>query len=103
MSEFIKLRDIERLNIESFRRVTYKMWDPGERKMQVENEPFKGSKKYLQFGLEDGNIIELTQSQYSQILGALIPPEVLANKSVGVSNNGKEGMEIRYFFNKLED
>lgn len=108
MSEFVKMSSLVdgQFTITGIQGFKYKMWDPGAKKMQVMNEPTKGFRKVYQVETDKG-ILDLGTGQIGAVLEALLSVgtgEVkLFGSTVSVKSNGKTGMDIRYFFDGVDE
>ena len=103
MKEFKKLNQIQRFNVVSVSKPFWKMFDTQTGKFLTLDQPCKGySKKYriesdlFQFEVSASNLGDMLEQCFStgkKLLGA----------TFNLKNNGKTGIEIRYFFNIQTD
>lgn len=82
---------------------TWKKWDPEQRKMLMSDTYQEGYRKVYGVDTNHGKL-DLGSGQIGNILEACMKNGVadLNNKTIEVKSNGKTGMDIRYFFNKIE-
>jgi hypothetical protein len=82
----------------------WKMWDNTQRKMLVSDVWQKGYKKeYL--AETDKGMLNLSASQVGILLETVMRngEADLNGRTFQVKSNGKSGMDIRYFFNAVQD
>lgn len=104
--EYIKLSDGLHFTVNKVAGFTYKMWDVGGKKMVTSDSWKEGFTKKWQVETDKG-ILDLSQSQLSACLVTTFDVRTqmadIANAKFQVKTNGKTGMEIRYFFNRVDD
>jgi len=100
LSELVD-KDFTVLSVKGF---TFKRWNNEERKMEVSDEWKEGfSKKYL---VEtDKGMLDMGTGQLASLLEAVFYNGVadINGQRFKVKSNGKSGMDIRYFFNRITE
>jgi len=100
LSELVD-KDFTVLSVKGF---TFKRWNNEERKMEVSDEWKEGfSKKYL---VEtDKGMLDMGTGQLASLLEAVFYNGVadINGQRFKVKSNGKSGMDIRYFFNRMKE
>lgn len=106
MADFIKLKDLvgKQFTINKVNGYKFKYWDTGSSRMIVEDKYFDGARKVYQVETDKGTL-DLGTGQIGNLLEATFKDGKadLNGKTFEVKSNGKEGMEIRYFFNLVPD
>ena len=102
MQEYIKLGALvgQVFTVNKVGGYQFKMWNPQTNKMDVSDTPQKGFQKKYRVETDKG-ILELSQSQLSQLLEQVVKEGVadVNGRSYEVKSNGKTGVDIRYFLN----
>lgn len=108
MDTFIKLKDLsskkETFMIEGVFGPVWKMWDVGQKKMVISKTPMSGMRKTYTISTDKGRF-----DSGEQNLGTLFclcsqdGQADLIGKKFQVTDNGKEGMDVRYFFNYVRE
>ncbi len=102
--EFKKLSEVQSFKVVKVVKSFYQKWNEAEKKYERSDTPSKGfSQRYL---VEmDDCIINMSKAQVGEMLvGSLDGSGAdIAGKSFTVRNNGKTGIEIRYFINPMGD
>lgn len=108
MSEYVKMKDLvgEEVTITGIQSFKYKMWNDAEKRMMASDTPKEGHRKVYQVETDRG-LLDVGVGQMGNILEALMSPmdgEVsLFGSTILVKSNGKEGMDIRYFFEQVKE
>lgn len=104
MEAYVKLKDLvgstfEVLEVPSY---TYKKWDDSEKKMLVSDLYVEGYRKLYQVKTNKGRL-DMGTGQLGNLLEAVFyqGKADLIGKTFEVKSNGKDGMDIRYFFNVI--
>jgi|DEB0MinimDraft_6_1074348.scaffolds.fasta_scaffold18121_2 hypothetical protein len=78
---------------------SWKKWNSEAKKMEVSQTPEKGYRKVYTFDTNEG-ILDLGVGQLGTLLTECFDVKSnLIGATFDVKSNGKEGMDIRYFFN----
>lgn len=106
MADYTKLSDLvnSTFTINKFYGYKFKMWDNNEKKMLISDTWQNGYRKI--YGVEtDKGVLDLSGSQVGALLEAVVRngEANLIGRTFQVKSNGKTGMEIRYFFNPVQD
>lgn len=107
--EYIKLKELKRFKILQGFGFKYKRWNDTTKKYESSEEwktpKERWQKKYDYKIMTDNGerYLELSSSQVGQLLELCLigDTSMLANNYFSVRNNGKQGKEIRYFFNRI--
>jgi len=101
MPNYLKLKDLTEIKVNRVSAPVWERWNAEESKMEKATEPTKDFKKRYYIDLGNDNVVAISSSQLGVMLEAANEKGQvdLAGKEFEVKNNGKEGMEIRYFFN----
>ena len=83
---------------------TWKKWDANENKMLMSEEWQEGYAKKYQLDTDKGTL-DLGTGQLSSLLEAVYKDGKadIIGRTFKVKSNGKQGMDIRYFFNAVRD
>jgi len=103
--QFLKLSQINQFTIEKFIGKKFKKWDQMNKKMLESPTWQEGYRLMYKFEVKEG-ILELSKSQVSEMCASILDQNASANlvgRSFNVKNNGKTGMDIRYFFNPIKN
>lgn len=99
---YIKLKDISEFTINNFEQKIYKRWDTNLKKMDTSEVWSQGYNLVYTFNTDKG-LLDLSHGQLGQILALCYNPTTgearITGKQISVKTNGKQGIEIRYFFN----
>lgn len=102
MNEYIKLKDLigKEFTVTAVSGYKWKKWDPVQNKMLVSDSYEAGYRKLYQVTTDKG-VVDMGSGQLGNLLEAVFfqGSADLINKTFDVKSNGKEGMDIRYFFN----
>jgi hypothetical protein len=103
--DYIKLSNLvgEKMTIEKVWGYKFKMWDQPTNKMIVQDSWFKGARKVYEVDTDKGKM-DLGQGQIGTLLELVMRDGVadLNQRTFEVKSNGKTGMDIRYYFNPVE-
>ena len=105
---FVKLSDLSKSKstfmVEDVKPPVYKMWDSGSKKMVTSSVPMSGMSKKYPISTDKGDL-DLGEQNFGTLLALTFKDGVseLIGRKFQVSDNGKEGMEIRYFFKAVEE
>lgn len=85
-------------------RYTYKKWDNEAKKMIMSHEWQEGYRKLYPVTTDKGKL-DLGSGQIGSLLEAVMKDgrSDLINRTFHVKSNGKQGMDIRYFFNPVKN
>ena len=104
MAEYTKLSNLvgEEITIQSVSGMTYKKWDNDNKKMLMSPIYMDGYRKLYQVVTDKGQL-DLGSGQLGSLLEAVFSggKSDLINKTFHVKSNGKQGLDIRYFFNEV--
>lgn len=95
---FVKLSELNCFTVKSVSRPIWKLWQDG--KMLESDIPVKGYREEYKVDTDKGTL-GLSSNQLAQLLLAcnIEGKSDIIGRTFSVRNNGKTGMEIRYFFN----
>lgn len=100
-NKYTKLSQLvgDKFTVEKVWGYKFKEWLPGEKRFRVEDKYFEGSRKVYEVDTDKGKL-DLSAGQLGAILVAVFKngEASLNGNSFSVKSNGKEGMDIRYFF-----
>jgi hypothetical protein len=105
---FVKLGDLSKSQstfmVEDVGTPVYKMWDAGAKKMVSSPTPVTGMSKKYPLKTDKGDL-DLGEQNFGTLLALTFKDGVseLIGRKFQVKDNGKEGLEIRYYFNLVED
>jgi hypothetical protein len=106
MQPYVKLRDLvgSTFEVKSVNGYTFKFWDNTEKKMLSSDVYIEGYSKKYQVETNKG-MLDLGSGQLGNLLEAVFyqGKADLIGKTFEVKSNGKEGMDIRYYFNVLKE
>lgn len=106
-TKFVKLSGLvgDTFTVEQITGFNYQKWDSDEKKMLIEHEPTKGYRKVWKVETDKG-ILNIGDGQLGSLLVASFDPKAGGSQfnesTYKVKSNGKEGIEIRYFFDLVE-
>jgi len=94
--------------VESFHGYMWQKWNDAEKKFEKSKEYQEGMQKSysLKIKVKDGeDWLNLTEGQMKSVLLATLKDGVakLVGAGLKAKSNGKEGMDIRYYFTPLKD
>ena len=102
---YVKLKDLvnRQFTIQEVKGFSYKLWDQAQKTMLFSPTFVKGYRKIWALETSEGTL-DVSASQLGTMLESVCynGNSVLKGKSFEVKSNGKEGQEIRYFFNLRE-
>lgn len=104
--EYIRLKDLvdKEFTVEEVTGWKWKKWDADNKKMLVASEYQEGYAKKYQVKTDKG-MLDIGTGQMGSLLEASFDYRIGGSQFNGetfqVKSNGKSGMEIRYFFNKV--
>ena len=103
---FTKLSNLvgETITIKRVDGYKFKAWDPTSKKMLISDNYQKGYRKLYQV-LTDKGQLDLGSGQIGSLLEAVFKngEADLINKTFHIKSNGKQGMDIRYFFSEVKE
>lgn len=105
-NKFVKLKDLvgSTIKVDAIKSPKWRMWDAAASKFQWSNEKQKGMQKCYFLDTDKG-MVTVSASQ----VGAMLEEALVGHTSVitgqrfSIASNGKEGKDIRYFFNRVEE
>jgi len=106
MSDFVKLKDLvgDNFTVKKVLGYKFKKWSDEEKRMIVSEVKQEGFRKRYQVETDKG-VLDLGTGQMGNLLEPVFH-DGLADinlRTFEVKSNGKEGMDIRYFFNPLPE
>jgi hypothetical protein len=105
MVEFVKLSSLvdSEFTVLSVGPFVYKLWDDVNKKMLVSPSYEKGYRKIYPVVTDKGQL-DMGPGQLGNLLEAVFHngKADLINQTFSVKSNGKQGMDIRYFFNPVK-
>ena len=100
---YIKLKDIQEFTIKSFVKKYWGYWNDQEKKFYRADKWQEGYSPKWSFQIDKG-ILDISKDQLGQMLvGTFDWKKALIGTSFTVKTNGKQGMEIRYYLNVLNE
>jgi len=106
MNDYTKLSSLVNgtFTITKFNGYKWKMWDNVEKKMLISDTWQKDYRKVYQVETDRG-LLDLSASQTGVLLETVVRNGIadLNGRTFQVKSNGKSGMDIRYFFNAIQD
>lgn len=101
---FVYLKNTPTFTIKSFKSKAWKKWDAENKKMLSSVSWLEGYRPMYSFELDNGNILEISRDQLSQCLVAAFEAgKPLAGMSFVAKDNGKEGLEKRWYINQAKN
>jgi hypothetical protein len=104
--DYTKLSNLigDNFTIEKIWGFRFKKWDNDNKKMLTSEKYEQGYRKLYEVDTDKGKM-DLGSGQVGTLLEAVFKDGTadLNGKTFEVKSNGKEGMEIRYFFNEVKD
>lgn len=101
--DFVKLKDVDNFTITKFVKKFWRMWNSQTNRYEMSDSWQQGYEKRYRFETNKG-LLDLSQNQLGQLLtNAFDWGMKLEGTTFSVKNNGKQGMEIRYYFNVVKD
>lgn len=102
--KYLKLKEISGFTVEKVWGYNWQKWDENENKMIREQKYFEGARKIYDIDCKEGKL-SVSSNQIGSMLADCMQDGIadLNGKSFEVKNNGKEGMEIRYYINLVRD
>ena len=105
MDKFIKLKDLigSSVTIQSVDPYVYKMWSDADKRFVTSQTHQEGFSKKYPVTTDKGKL-DLGSGQIGSLLTACFRNGAadLIGKTFSVKSNGKEGMDVRYFFDLTE-
>ena len=104
MPNFVNLKTTPNFTIKRYVKKYFQFWNATEKKMLKSDVWVKDYKAQYQFELDNGDLLSLSKDQIGQCLvGALEAGKPLAGLSYEAKDNGKEGLEKRWWINLKSD
>lgn len=101
--KFIRLSQVTSFTVNSVGRYQYKRWDEGAKKMVIFEKYAPGFRKMYPVSTDQG-ILDLGSGNLGSMLEAVLGVKEnglsdLRGAMFEVKNNGKSGLDVRYYFN----
>lgn len=104
MADYVKLSNLvnDKFTVQKIWGSKYKMWDEQERKMLVSDTWIRDYRKIWEVDTDKGKL-DMSQAQVASLLEAVCINGAadIVGRTFSVKSNGKDGMEIRYFFDAV--
>lgn len=100
---YVYLKNTPVFTIKAFKQKQFKRWDNETKKMLTSPTWQKDFKASYQFVLDNDDILDLSKDQVMQcLIGAFEAGKPLAGLTFEAKDNGKEGLEKRWFVNLVK-
>lgn len=104
MPNYVALKNTPNFTIKNYKGFSFKKWDAEAKKMLTSSTYQEGYRKMYSFELENGDILELSKDQTGQCLVSALEAGVPAKgSSFYAKDNGKQGLDKRWFINLKRD
>ena len=100
MPNFVYLKNTPAFTIKMYKGKTWKKWDAENKKMLSSETYQKDYRPMYSFVLDNSDVLELSKDQVGQMLVcALEAGKALAGMKFEAKDNGKQGLDKRWFIN----